>query len=489
MDSGSMELDVEMEGIETDDTEPITNQPMNLKELLTTVQSNIEKTNGNIANALVYTIRKYKFWPALQVKKFYSNPRLVLLHNTYKRIDVEHFQNLYDECRSVVLDLSLPLDNQVIVSFSGNIPERITDNQYETIKKVTDMCDESFEGTIITMYNYDNKWYISTSSCPTIDSSRYRHPTKTHGTMFDEAISKIYNVPFPTDKNSSVALRKMFTDDLDISKAYSFILVHYQNSHTVNYTPVYGPEYAKLVHIITKSICSNIEEDISSKPFCGKGILYTQHFNNPDIALNYIRTTPYTYGLIVTDETGKRWKVSNETILKHEEYDLGNPNLWYNMVAVYIQNKQHYKIVDYQRDFCPNLEIPKNSQGQELAPTYLIHTVICSMRDILLDAYIQTTTYNTKTKRFWMNKDVDKDFAPIIRFHLAQLRNIQITTHTQNMLTPKTIYHYICHHQTLKNIRLLIKFFATEWFPNNKGFRSVPSRTEEVFYILNNLLS
>jgi len=481
MDDIQMEVDISQD--------EQTKLPASLQELLISVQENLHLTNGNVANALVYTIRKFKFWPALQVKKFFSNPHLVLLHNTYKRIDVDHFQKLYDECRSVILDLNQPLDKQVIVSFPGNIPERITDTQYETIKKSTDKCEETFDGTVITIYNYEQKWYMGTASCPTIDSSRYFHPTKTHGNMFDEALSKIYNTSIPTDKQSSMNLRKMFTDELDHNKVYSFILVHYQNSHTIDYSSRFGTEYANLVHILTKSRNSIIEDDISSKPFSQKGILYTTRFNSPDEALQYIQTTDNTFGLIITDENGKRWKVSREEIIKHEEYDLGNPNVWYNMIAVYIKNQQHYKIIDYQRDFCPNLEIPKNSQGQELAPTYLIHTVICTMRDILLDAYIQTTDYNSKTKRYWMNKDSDKEFEPIIRFHLAQLRNIQLVYHNHAMLTPKAIYHYICHHQTIKNLRLLIKFFATKWFPKRAGHTNVPTRTEECFYILNNLLS
>lgn len=487
-------MEIQMDDIPNDESTQVTladqnTIPKTLQELLVAVQENIPKTNGNVANALVYTIRKYKFWPALQVKKFYSNPHLVLLHNTYKRIDVEHFQALYDECRSVIIDINLPLDKQVVVSFSGNIPERIGDNQYETIKCSSDVCDESFEGTIISIYNYEGKWHMGTSSCPTIDSSRYFHPTKTHGNMFDEAIAKICNVSIPIDKATSVALRKTFTDSLDTSKAYAFILVHYQNSHTINYSSVYGDEYAKLVHIITRSHGSSIDEDISQKPFVNAGILYTTRFNSPEEGLEYIRSSTSSYGMIVTNVNGKRWKVSREEIIKHEEYDLGNPNVWYNMISVYIQNKQHYKIVDYQRDFCPNLEIPKNARGQELAPTYLIHTVICTMRDIFIDAYIQTTTFNTKTKRFWMNKDVDKEFAPIIRFHLAQLRNLQITSHNHAMMSPKAVYHYICHHQTLKNLRLMIKYFATKWFPEHSGRTNVPTRTEECFTILDMMLS
>jgi hypothetical protein len=462
--------------------------PQNLFELLNEVQKNKNHQKcTNAANALVFTIRKYKYWPALQVKKFFGNNNLVLLHNTYKRIDVEHFQDLYDECRSVILNLDAPMGENIVVTFSSKIPERISDSQYETMKQIGDVCEESFEGTVVHFYHYDNKWHIGTSTCPTIDSSRYSHPTKTHGNMLDETIAKMYALPIPTDKASSQDIRKIFTDSLDPSRAYAFILVHYQNSNTMDYSSIYGSEYMKLIHITTRSRGTLANDDISGCPFASQGIEYAQKFASPEIAIEYLRNSQCTYGLVVDTIDGKRYKVSSEKIIKHEENNIGNSNVWQNMLAVYIQNKQHYKIVDYQQEFCPDLEIPKNSRGQELAPTYLIHTVICTMRDIIMDAYIQSTTYNVKTKRFWMNKEVDKDFPSIMRFHLAQLRNLQITTHTHALMSPHAIYDYICHHQTIKNLRLLIKFFATTWIPQHSTSYTT-TRTGECFTILAKLL-
>lgn len=468
-------------------TSALNNVPKTLKDLLLRVHENI--INDNVLNALIYTLKKYKFSPALQVKHFHSNPRLILLHNTYKRIDIDHFKELYNECRSVILDLNLPMDQQILVKFSGNIPDHISDKQYETIKKSSDVCDESYDGTIISVYNYDDKWYMGTSTSPTIDSSRYFHPTKTHGNMVDEAIAKIYNMTLPTDDESSYTLRKVFTDSLDPSKTYVFILIHYQNFHTINYTPLYGNEYAKLVHVSTKNKGSDVNDDISSMPFSSLGILYPRRFNSPDEGLEYIRSTPVTYGLIITDETNNRWKVSDEKIIKYEECNCGHHNVWYNMITVYLKNKANYKIVNYQNDYCPNLEFPKNSYGQELAPTYIIHTVITTMRDILLNYYSQTTTYNKHTKRYWVNRELDNDLAPIIRFHLKQLRNIQITSYRDASINLRTVLDYLRYHQTLQNIRLLIKYFATEWFSKYKERKNIPSRTEDCFVILNNLLN
>jgi len=60
-----------------------------------------------------------------------------------------------------------------------------------------------------------------------------------------------------------------------------------------------------------------------------------------------------------------------------------------------------------------------------------------------------------------MNLEADKQLPPILRFHLAQLRHIQITTHHFAPISIKAVYHYLCLHNTMKNIRLLIQFFST----------------------------
>jgi hypothetical protein len=74
-----------------------------------------------------------------------------------------------------------------------------------------------------------------------------------------------------------------------------------------------------------------------------------------------------------------------------------------------------------------------------------------------------------------------------MRFHMSQLRNIQVTTHDHSMISPHAIYHYLCHHQPMKNLRLLIKYFATTWITMNPSV--FPPRTTECFFHLDTLLS
>jgi hypothetical protein len=439
-------------------------------------------------NVFINLLKKRHYWPALQVKKFFSNKNLLLLHNTYKRYDVAGFQKLYDECRSVVLDFSAPEGNNIVVTYAHSIPERMSDSDYEIIMKDTDKCDVSFEGTVVTVYQYQGKWYFGTTGCPTIDSSRYFHPTKTHGTMFDEAIAKITNTEFPETKEASVQLRQKFAEEhLNPDNAYAFILVHHDNKHIMDYTSTLGENYAKLVHIVTRNRMSFEDDNLANQPLVHVGIIYPTSFAMPKFGLTYLRTAPNAYAIMVTTVEGKRIKVSDAAIVRREDYDLGNPNVWHNMLHVYIQNNPQYKIVDYIKEFSVAVTEPISSDGSALSPTYIIHTALCTIRDIIYRFYIATTKYFPKTRRYKIDIEQDRDLPGNIRFHLAQLRNYQITTDIDKILSEKAVYHYICHNQTMKNLRLMIKFFAEQCAEGVDT--GIPARASECIRILNNLLT
>lgn len=107
-------------------------------------------------------------------------------------------------------------------------------------------------------------------------------------------------------------------------------------------------------------------------------------------------------------------------------------------------------IPDYLKKYAPDMVVPKDSQGRDMAPTYVIHTTLCTMRDILLNLYLRTTAYDPMTRRYTVNKEWDSFLAPMLRFHLAQLRYIQIHKHKHEIINMRTVYHYLCHHQTVK---------------------------------------
>lgn len=445
--------------------------PKNLSELLSEVLiAAAEPESGDRANVLLAVLRKHRFWPALQMKKFFDKSGLVLLHNTYKRKDVDDFRELYDECRSVVLDLSAPEGENVVVSLAHAIPETMTIDTFRYGEKDNcDACEIGYEGTVVYVYEHKGKWYFGTSGCPTIDSSRYFHPTKTHGEMLNDIISD----------------REAFCAKLDAGKTYSFILVHHQNRHIMDYSTEFGAaDYGKLVHIGTRDRLTMEEDDITTHPLAHiDGIIYARRFASPEEAIEEIdRASDGVYCLIAKSSTGL-YKVTFPHIIKREEFDLGNPNKWHNILHVYMQNNREYQINDYIDEYALDIVIPKNSSGRDMAPTYIVHTVVCTMRDILYDLYVRTTTYNPSIGRFRMNKEADAALPPILRFHIAQLRRLQTSAaHSHAFITPKVVYQYLCFNQTMKNMRVLINFFAT-----NGGY-GMNFRQAECFGVLNQLL-
>jgi hypothetical protein len=460
-----------------------------LKDLLADMQARVRCAEGADAYKVLFGILKEQhYWPALQLKTFSGERGMALLHNTYKRDDVASFQMLYDECRSVVLDLSAPESENIVVSLANCIPDRVDDVMYECMNKLdvdnelpVHKCERSYEGTVVSVFFHRDKWFFSTSTCPNVNDSRFAHPTKKHGEMFDEALERLN------------LTREMFTNSLDQENAYTFLLVHHENGHIMKTADEFGDDkFMGIFHIGTRSretmealACDVQEERVTRDQLKWAGVMYPERYESPAAAIAWLRAHPEAYGFVARREDGSMMKVSSSNIIELEQMDYGNSNPWHNFVWIYKQNKPHFHVNDYIARFCPEFEAPLDHANRQLAPVYMIHTVMCTMRDILLHCYQSTTQYFPQYARFRMNKEVDGTLAPIMRFHLAQLRRIQITTHTHEMVNAKTIYHYLCHHTTMKNLRMLVKFFA-HW-PSQSAMMN--ARAAECFAVLDACMS
>jgi hypothetical protein len=314
--------------------------------------------------------------------------------------------------------------------------------------------------------------------------------------MFDEVLYKYYS-RFPdilnmlqglTQEETSQKLREMFVSNLNTDDAYEFVLIHKENKHIVDYTDVLGDDYKELVHINTKNRTTLYEYDINSssiQDLFNLGVKYPSYFSNIVDANNYI-TNNVTYGLIIKKNAGgfsKLYKISSNYINHREETDPCHPNLWMNILEVYMKNKQNYTIKDYIATYNPNIQLPVDNNGKEIDPTYLVHTIISTIKDSLYNYYKSTTTYNPNYKRYKMIKELDKQFAPIIQYHLAQLRNLQTNIFSRKLITSSNIYYYLCQCNDVKNIKTLIQFFASN------SINEMQPRTSMCFAIMNSLIS
>ena len=435
-------------------------------------------------------------WPNIKVKKFKNRSDIVLLHNNYKMGEIYEYKELYEQCRSIVLDFTLSFNDNVVVTYANSIPTRIDANTYMTnIYSDHDKCYEAYDGTMITVYCHNGEWYFGTSSCPDANSSKFSHPNKTHGIMLDEILYKYYGNQLTSEdmklhaNEISIILRNKFVASLNPEMAYEFIIIHHENIHIINYTNVLGENYKELIHVNTKNRRTLIEDDIHTKKveeLANIGINYPREFGNITEAMSYINDNQYSYGLIIKkkiENTVNLYKISTDVINYREDTDPCHPNTWMNILSVYMKNKQDYTVKDYISNYVPNIVLPIDNNGRPIDATYIIHTLISTIKDSLYNYYVSTTTYYPRYGRYKMNKDLDKQFPPIIQYHLAQLRNLQTSTYKDKMITSSNVYYYLCQCNDVKNIKTLIQFFAST--PINE----MHPRTSMCFAIMNSLIS
>ena len=483
---------------------------MKIIELL----SEINSYGGNYHEQLLSILREKHYWPAIQIKKFKNDNSLILLHNTYKRKDTTSFQELYDECRSVIIEFS---SQPNIINMSIPIPTRLSDNEYSEIMSSSDQCSLMYDSTNILVFHHNDTWHFTTTTSTSIDMSRFSHPTKSHGTMFNEALRQLF--PFV-----DIDVRDHFTTLLNTDIVYEFFLVHHQNSKYIDYTNQFGKDYMNIIlnRIKPKGCLNNSNDTFQNAIFINNnkddsssssdeeknikdknlkssvidisiqndninillenGIKLNKTFNTPEEGLEFIKEDNNHYGILVESKNNKYYKVSCKDIIFHEDNNFGNHNPWRNMIWIYQQNRDDFHINDYIKTYTKNIEYPVDNTGVFLDPTYIIHTVISTIKDILHNLYITTTQYYPKYNRFKMSKDIDKQLPPILQFHLAQLRHKQITEYT-SLITINGVFHYLCHSNSVNNIISLINFFAT-----HAGY-DIPPRASMCFSVLNNLVT
>jgi len=308
--------------------------------------------------------------------------------------------------------------------------------------------------------------------------------------MFDEVLLTYFRDSFTDEELTheyseiSKKLRDLFTKNLNSELAYEFVLIHHENNRVIDYTSILGNEYKKIIHINSKNRVSLQEEDISTQPLAFLGVVYPKSFNDINEVNAYIPTA-LSYGVIIkrVTETGiKLYKISSDNVNHFEETNPCNPSVWNNILMVYMKNKKEYHIRDYITQYVPNIELPIDNNNRPIDATYLIHTSISCVKDVIYNLYIATTKYYAKYNRFKMDKDLDNQFPPIIRYHLAQLRHKQLNIYKNKIISPHEVYHYLCQCNNCKNIKALVNFLST-----NTGYE-VPERSALCLTVLDSLL-
>ena len=385
-------------------------------------------------------MKKKRYWPDIQLKGMSNG--LVLMCNTYNKKVAPEFQALYNQCRSVVVDLSAPEGQGIIMSMGSSIPTRVALAQYNRLRedREGDVYYTAMEGTAVYSYSYNDSWMFGTTSMPSIDSANF-HTSDTFGSMFDEALVK----------GGLEDGREGLIRQLDPTKSYTFVLVHHRASKFMNYTELLGENYAA-VYLISVRDRALLQEDPSLPVLTG--VRLPETFVSSENLEDAIATG---YGVIAKNRTDPEvMLIMRDEMRQREEECLGHPNEWYNMLYIYKKNNPEFRLKDYIDKYMQDWEAPIGPNGDPVNPVYIFNCVFQALQHILCKCYRNTTHYSIQNRTYKVLRKQDAELPGAIRFHLAQLRNLHVTYNPDAHMNQRVVYDYLCHHINIKDFRILV---------------------------------
>ena len=206
-------------------------------ELQTLIDSLVDRTFSNFKETLLNKTKN------IYIKEWKDSNLFMITNNFTKKI--VNFTNLEQECRSVILEK----DTLNIICYSYDDIYYNQDAKDFLIKNNSfeKTIQECFEGTLLSVFYYNNKWNVATRRC--IDSSKSNwNSNKSHFDMFLECINIDFNE---------------FTSYLNKENNYFFVIVHHENKHIVDYTDYFNDkEYKKIIHVMSRRQSDHCDIDL-----------------------------------------------------------------------------------------------------------------------------------------------------------------------------------------------------------------------------------
>jgi len=159
--------------------------------------------------------------------KYYEEDTLLL---AYHKFDLPAKTQMEKDCRSLIIDMK----TLQIVSYT--CPTPIVNNEAQQFllnnNELELEIQKCYEGTIISLFYHNDKWYVSTRR--SLDSSKSIWNGTNYYDMFMDVLKKD-NLTFDE-----------FVSKLDKNKGYYFILIHHLNLNVIKYELEFGNDYTKL---------------------------------------------------------------------------------------------------------------------------------------------------------------------------------------------------------------------------------------------------
>ncbi|VVU95224.1 hypothetical protein CPAV1605_949 [seawater metagenome] len=179
--------------------------------------------------------------------KDYPDSGLILLFSDFNKLNKTSLER---ECRSLILNR----DTFEIVSYSCDDPLCNAEAKHFLLNNHSSEGEQTifqcYEGSLLAVFNFNGKWFVTTRKCLDSKKSTWKGD-KSHYSMFLEAV-----------EDSGINDIDEFTNKLNPSHCYYFILLHHENINVVDYSKKFGENYKKLVLGFVRNQKSQEEVDI-----------------------------------------------------------------------------------------------------------------------------------------------------------------------------------------------------------------------------------
>jgi len=137
---------------------------------------------------------------------------------------------LENSCRSIIIEKStlkpvVSQGNKIL--YNNDTLDFLADKDWSHVT-----VQRCFEGTLLVVFNYNDKWYVTTRRCLDAQDSKWVMGNSYYD-MFVDAMSGVFTF-----------------DELNKDYCYHFVLIHSKNKNIVSYTWL-GKDYAELLHVMT----------------------------------------------------------------------------------------------------------------------------------------------------------------------------------------------------------------------------------------------
>lgn len=417
---------------------------------------------------------KENHYHKLFVKKVDEDGSLVMIHNN---LDTAKNNELYKECRSIIYDIT----NKSVVSYSHDNVEYQTLDVY--VQQEGDIIEESYEGTMVGVFNRDGEWYFSSTRCPDINKSYYYNRTKSHGHMFDEALAEV----FPGSSNVRESLTKHLKED----RVYYFVLIHHENKYLMDYNKRFGDNYKKLMHIITRDKATQLEVTDRLDVDEGPKLLYPEQFDDVSKAKLFLESMKnITEGLIVkrmNKGTNKYElvKVPTKEYMMARYERPNNLNVWINCVEIFQRNNKSYTADTYLTKYTSKKMTDIYGRGKQLDVTGVLFTIIKALSIEILTLHNYFTQYLKDEGRYIKMHEEDFKIVTddknlkVLKVTLSRLQNYQHKFFKDHFANNDIVDH-LRYYTTPDDIMELIKIHDYMRKENNKLYKIMTTNIQNI---------